>query len=94
MNKGTELWMAAKVDGYLERLQRREDKLAARKAIIRQLRQQVRERNGELAQLKDGQKADDEHTGRSPEDTKEQKADDELKNGQKADDEQEKLDTG
>jgi hypothetical protein len=59
MNKGTELWMTGKVDGFLERLPRREDKLAARKETIRQLRQQVRERNAALAKLKDGRRADD-----------------------------------
>jgi hypothetical protein len=100
--------MTAKVDGFLEALQRREGKLAARKDTIRQLRQQVRERNAALAKLKDGRRADDGReklkTGYSPEDAKERKADDELKDGQKAadelkdgqkaDDEREKLNTG
>jgi hypothetical protein len=43
MNKGTQIWVAAIVDEYLERLQLLRDRLAARKDRIRELKRQLRE---------------------------------------------------
>jgi hypothetical protein len=88
MKHGQSRWMAARVDEYLERQQRREDKLAARQEIIRQLRQQLRERNDELCKLTECRKADDgiaeRSKGRSTEDRPDRNGDEE---GRNADDE-------
>jgi hypothetical protein len=93
LKTGTALWLAAIVDEYLEKQQRCEDKLAAGKENIRQLRQQLRERGDELGKLLEGRKADDgiakRSKGRSSEDRKDRNADDELaklRKGREADD--------
>jgi hypothetical protein len=92
MKDGKSRWMAARIDEYLKRQQLREHKLAARKVIIRQLRQQLRERNDELCKLGEGQKADDgiaeRSKGRSTEDRPDRNGDEleKLREGWKADD--------
>jgi hypothetical protein len=92
MKTGTTLWLAAILDEYLEKQQRCEDKLAAGKENIRQLRQKLRERGDELGKLLQGQKADDgiaKHSkGRRSEDRQDRNGDElgKLLQGQKADD--------
>jgi hypothetical protein len=93
MKTGTTLWLASILDEYLEKQQRCEDKLAAGKENIRQLRQKLRERGDELGKLLQGQKADDgiaKHSkGRRSEDRQDRNGDDalaKLRGGEKADD--------